>query len=61
MSGFAPSTAIALPHRLEADRLRRILEELRFALSRTDSKTLREWGGRSAGRLVKLTGKRVVT
>jgi len=58
MSVSGNASALALPRQLEADRLRRLFDELGFALSRTDAKTLREWGGRSATRLAKLTGKR---
>ena len=40
-------------------RLKRLFDDLAFALKRTQSSTLRAWGLRSAGRLVKLTGQRV--
>ncbi len=49
----------AQPQQLHIHRLSRLRDELRFALSRTDAAVLREWGGRSAGRLVRLTGQRV--
>lgn len=58
MSVSGHASALTHPRQLEADRLRRLRDELGFALSRTDAKTLRDWGGRSAGRLAKLTGKR---
>jgi len=41
------------------NRARRLLDELAFALSRTDLGTLKEWGGRSAGRLLTLGARRV--
>lgn len=44
---------------LHVYRLSRLRNELRFALSRTDAVVLREWGGRAAGRLVRLTGQRI--
>jgi len=40
-------------------RLTRLYEDLAFALERTQTSTLRAWGLRSAGRLVKLAGQRV--
>lgn len=40
-------------------RARKLYEELAFALLRTNSATLKAWGSRSAGQLVKLTGRRV--
>jgi len=40
-------------------RLKRLYDDLAFALERTQASTLRDWGLRSAGRLVKLTGQRV--
>ena len=40
-------------------RLKRLFDDLAFALKRTQTSTLRAWGMRSAGRLVKLTGQRV--
>lgn len=40
-------------------RARRLYEELSFALSRTDRKVLKDWGRRSAGRVVFLASSRV--
>ena len=37
----------------------RLIEELAFALRRTDAETLRKWGGRSAGRLASLSASRI--
>lgn len=44
---------------LDPDRLKRLMDELAFAIGRTDRTTLKTWGGRSAGRLVTLTGRRI--
>lgn len=41
------------------NRIRRLLDELAFAVSRTDRVVLKEWGGRSAGRLLTLGARRV--
>lgn len=40
-------------------RMKQLYDDLAFALERTQASTLRDWGLRSAGRLVKLTGQRV--
>ena len=53
------ATAMPRPLPLDADRFKRLGDELRFALSRTDAKTLREWGARSARRLIKLIAMRM--
>lgn len=48
---------MTLPVTIEAlgtSRSRRLYDELSFALTRTDAVTLRQWGGRSAGRLLNL-------
>lgn len=37
----------------------RLVDELSFAMSRTDRIVLRNWGGRSAGRLLNLTARRI--
>lgn len=50
---------LSQPQQLHIYRLSRLKHELQFALSRTDTAVLRAWGGRAAGRLVSLTGKRV--
>ena len=44
---------------LDPDRLRRLMDELAFAMSRADRDTLQRWGGRSARRFVTLTSRRV--
>lgn len=44
---------------MEQARMKRLYAELAFALGRTQASVLRQWGVRSAGRLVKLTGRRV--
>ena len=44
---------------LDPDRLRRLLDELTFALSRADRATLQRWGGRSARRFLQLGGRRI--
>jgi hypothetical protein len=44
---------------LADSRVRRLYDELAFAVSRTDGATLRQWGGRSAGRLLNLTARRI--
>lgn len=44
---------------LNSLRSKRLFEELSFAISRTDGPTLRQWGGRSAGRLLHLTARRI--
>jgi len=44
---------------MEGERLRRLLDELAFALSRTDRDILARWGSRSARRFVLLGGRRV--
>jgi hypothetical protein len=44
---------------LSNSRVRRLYDELAFAVSRTDGTTLRQWGGRSAGRLLNLTSRRI--
>ena len=40
-------------------RARRLFDELSFAVSRTDRDVLKNWGGRSAGRLMNLTARRI--
>jgi hypothetical protein len=59
MSYSGHASAVAMPRQLEADRLRKLFDELSFALSRADATTLRAWGGRSAARLPALAGKRI--
>ena len=54
--GVAP--AVSLPQ-LSPHRIKQLYEELAFALSRTDKTALRNWGGRSAGRLFHLGARRV--
>ena len=44
---------------LNGSRSRRLYDELSFAVLRTDGAVLRQWGGRSAGRLVNLGARRV--
>ena len=44
---------------LQGLRVKRLYEELAFALSRTDGAVLRSWGGRAAGRLFHLGARRV--
>lgn len=44
---------------LQTGRSQRLYDELAFALSRTDMGVLRNWGSRSAGRLVHLGARRV--
>lgn len=44
---------------LNSSRSKRLYDELSFAVSRTDGALLRQWGGRSAGRLVNLGARRV--
>lgn len=52
---FSATTA----QRMGENRARRLFDELTFALSRTDLGTIKEWGGRSAGRLLTLGARRV--
>ena len=52
-NGFAPI------EQLQSLRVKRLYEELAFALSRTDGAVLRGWGGRAAGRLFHLGSRRV--
>ncbi len=44
---------------INGSRSRRLYDELSFAVSRTDGAVLRQWGGRSAGRLMNLGARRV--
>ena len=44
---------------LSGSRSQRLYDELSFAVSRTDGAVLRQWGGRSAGRLMNLGARRV--
>lgn len=44
---------------LSGSRSKRLYDELSFAVSRTDGAVLRQWGGRSAGRLLNLGARRV--
>jgi hypothetical protein len=44
---------------LSGSRSKRLYDELAFAVSRTDGAVLRQWGGRSAGRLMNLGARRV--
>ena len=44
---------------LAENRTRRLFDELRFALSRTDRDVLTQWGGRSAARLLSLGARRL--
>lgn len=44
---------------LSTSRSRRLYDDLSFALIRTDAVTLRQWGGRSAGRLLNLGARRI--
>lgn len=37
---------------LAEDRIRRLYDELSFAISRTDAEVLKQWGGRSGGRML---------
>lgn len=53
------SSSIVLP--ITDKRSRRLYDELAFAISRTDSQILKEWGSRSAVRFVKLGGRRIST
>lgn len=45
--------------KLSESRSKRLYDELSFAVSRTDGAVLRQWGGRSAGRLVTLGARRI--
>jgi hypothetical protein len=58
---FIDSDASTSPNetQLTQARLKRLFDDLAFALKRTQTSTLRAWGLRSAGRFVKLTGQRV--
>jgi hypothetical protein len=44
---------------LSGSRSKRLYDELAFAVSRADGAVLRQWGGRSAGRLMNLGARRV--
>lgn len=44
---------------MEQARMKRLYAELAFAIGRTQASVLRQWGARSAGRLLKLAGRRV--
>ena len=50
---------IAPIEQLQTLRVKRLYEELAFALSRTDGAVLRGWGGRTTGRLFHLGARRV--
>jgi hypothetical protein len=58
-----PSAARLLTHefseRISASRAARLYSDLGFALSRIERDALKGWGGRSAGRLLMLAGRRV--
>jgi hypothetical protein len=58
-----PSAARLLTHQfsehISASRAARLYSELGFALSRLERDALKGWGGRSAGRLLMLAGRRV--
>jgi hypothetical protein len=54
------SEQVFLPiEQLQPLRVKRLYDELAFALSRTDGTVLRGWGGRAAGRLFHLGARRV--
>ena len=50
---------VAPLEQLQPRRVKQLYEELAFALSRTDKTVLRDWGGRSTGRLFHLSARRV--
>jgi hypothetical protein len=54
---LAMKYAEAIP--LAEDRIRRLYEELSFAILRTDRVALQQWGGRSGGRLLASGARRV--